>query len=38
MLRVFDAMYPLHRLVHWMGDDDINGTDSNTALPQEFGI
>ena len=33
-----DAMYPLHRLVHWMGDDDINGTDSNTALPQEFGI
>lgn len=33
-----DAMYPLHRFVHWMGDDDIRGTDSNTALSEEFGI
>ena len=31
-----DAMYPLHRFVHWMGDDDIDSTDANTALPQEF--
>ncbi len=33
-----DAMYPLRRFVHWMGDDDINHTDSNTALSEEFGI
>ncbi len=31
-----DAMYPLHRFVHWMGDDDIADTDANTALSQEF--
>lgn len=24
-----DAMYPLHRLVHWMGDDDITFGESN---------
>lgn len=24
-----DAMYPLHRLVHWMGDDDITIGESN---------
>ncbi len=32
-----DAMYPLHRFVHWMGDDDIDNTDSNAALRVEFG-
>ncbi len=26
-----DAMYPLHRFVHWMGDDDIFDTDCNPA-------
>jgi hypothetical protein len=31
-----DAMYPLHRFVHWMGDDDIAETDANAALSQEF--
>ena len=32
-----DAMYSLHRFVHWMGgDDDIADTDANTALSQEF--
>jgi hypothetical protein len=33
-----DAMYPLHRFVHWMGDDDINDVDSNAALSEEFGV
>ncbi|MBU9764776.1 long-chain-fatty-acyl-CoA reductase [Mycobacterium sp. TNTM28] len=28
-----DAMYPLARLVHWMGDDDIFTADANAALP-----
>lgn len=28
-----DAMYPLARLVHWMGDDDIRTADANPALP-----
>ncbi|WP_166904423.1 acyl-CoA reductase [Mycobacterium sp. DL440] len=28
-----DAMYPLARLVHWMGDDDILVADANAALP-----
>ena len=32
-----DAMYPLHRFVHWMGDDDIRDTDSNAAFSEEFG-
>lgn len=32
-----DAMYPLQRLVHWMGDDDINDADANAALTGEFG-
>ncbi|RDH78734.1 long-chain-fatty-acyl-CoA reductase [Mycolicibacterium moriokaense] len=27
-----DAMYPLHRFVHWMGDDDIDDTASNAAI------
>ncbi|MED5815333.1 acyl-CoA reductase [Mycolicibacterium sp. 050232] len=28
-----DAMYPLARFVHWMGDDDILMADANAALP-----
>jgi hypothetical protein len=31
-----DAMYPLSRFVHWMGDDDILVADANMALPEEF--
>jgi Acyl-CoA reductase (LuxC) len=33
-----DAMFPLQRLVHWMGDDDIVDTDANAALSVEFGV
>lgn len=32
-----DAMYPLARLVHWMGDDDILTGESNMAVPAECG-
>lgn len=32
-----DAMYPLSRFVHWMGDDDITTADSNAAVASEFG-
>jgi hypothetical protein len=32
-----DAMYPLSRFVHWMGDDDIFTADANMALSEEFG-
>lgn len=28
-----DAMYPLARFVHWMGDDDILSADANATLP-----
>ncbi|MEV0669939.1 acyl-CoA reductase [Mycobacterium sp. NPDC050441] len=28
-----DAMYPLARFVHWMGDDDILTADVNATLP-----
>ncbi|MFZ2238105.1 MAG: acyl-CoA reductase [Gordonia amarae] len=28
-----DAMYPLARFVHWMGDDDILGAATNSAIP-----
>jgi Acyl-CoA reductase (LuxC) len=31
-----DAMYPLARFVHWMGDDDISTADSNSAVAEEF--
>lgn len=29
-----DAMYPLSRFVHWMGDDDIMTSDSNMAVEE----
>jgi hypothetical protein len=32
-----DAMYPLSRFVHWMGDDDIYSSDSNRVVGSEFG-
>ncbi|MFN6553899.1 acyl-CoA reductase [Mycolicibacterium septicum] len=32
-----DAMYPLARFVHWMGDDDILTADANAALPTGAG-
>jgi len=31
-----DAMYPLARLVHWMGDDDVLGADANPVLPAQL--
>jgi hypothetical protein len=33
-----DAMYPLSRFVHWMGDDDILVADVNSAVAGEFGV
>ncbi|NTY58183.1 acyl-CoA reductase [Mycolicibacterium sphagni] len=30
-----DAMYPLSRFVHWMGDDDISDTNSNCAVSSD---
>jgi hypothetical protein len=33
-----DAMYPLSRFVHWMGDDDITSTDANAVISSEFGV
>lgn len=32
-----DAMYPLARFVHWMGDDDILTADANAALSAATG-